>query len=867
MRFIGNDPNILDAFYKATASGSIAAGKPVIVTAPALQQGSESSAFDAQAHYLSAVYDTSNDKVVVAYSDPGDSNYGKAVVGTVSGSDITFGTPVVFESAGVAGADRKLSATFDSTNNKVVIGYVDNGNSDQGTAIVGTVSGTSISFGSATVFEEGDTRDLSATFDDVAGKVVFAYRDFSNSQYGTAIVGTVSGTSISFGTATVFESASVEYTAALAMPNWSNTSERRILIAYRDEGNGSGGTLITGTVSGTSISFGSARLFDASSSSDITLSLITSGDGINRAVCAYRDGGSSNNGKAFTVRAIDTTNNNESAYTFDDGSNAFYFSSSAYDVSQGKVLIVYRDQGNSNQGEFVFATPSANGEALTFTTPALFFENAVSGIGTSMSAVYDPDSEKSVVAYRKPNLNGAAKTIFNDPGGKVKAITETAVSQAIGTPAIYESGAVRSTSIAYDANAQKVVVAYTDNGNSYYGTAAVGTVSGTSISFGTPVVFESAQVSENAIAYDANAQKVVISYRDMGNSSQGTAIVGTVSGTSISFGSATVFETGDLSYGSISYDSTAQKVVIAYQDGSDSEKGKAVVGTISGTSISFGSVVQYESGGVAFPSIAYDSNADRHVIAYRDSGNSNYGTAVVGTVSGTSISFGTPVVFESAASEDEAIAYDSSAQKVVIAYKDEGNSNYGTAIVGTVSGTSISFGTAVVFESASIQWTSIAYDSSVGKVIVAYSDVGNSRHGTVVEGTVSGTSISFNTPAVFEDSSTYNTATAYDSSNERAVIAYWDLGDSEKGKAVVVQPSSTSTNLTSENYIGITDQAYTDGQDATIAVVGCIDRNQTSLTAGQQYFVQRDGTLALTAATPSVLAGTAISATELVVKE
>ena len=33
---------------------------------------------------------------------------------------------------------------------------------------------------------------------------------------------------------------------------------------------------------------------------------------------------------------------------------------------------------------------------------------------------------------------------------------------------------------------QKVVVVYRDNGNSYYGTAVVGTVSGTSISFGTP---------------------------------------------------------------------------------------------------------------------------------------------------------------------------------------------------------------------------------------------------------------------------------------------------------------------------------------------------------------------------------------------
>ena len=58
---------------------------------------------------------------------------------------------------------------------------------------------------------------------------------------------------------------------------------------------------------------------------------------------------------------------------------------------------------------------------------------------------------------------------------------------------------------------------------------------------------------------------------------------------------------------------------------------------------------------------------------------------------------GSPVVFESASSSDMSATFDSSSNKVVIAYRDDGNSNYGTAIVGTVSGTSISFGTAVVF--------------------------------------------------------------------------------------------------------------------------------------------------------------------------
>ena len=464
-------------------------------------------------------------------------------------------------------------------------------------------------------------------------------------------------------------------------------------------------------------------------------------------------------------------------------------------------------------------------------------------------------------------LANGNKVIVNSDG-TVSVVAESYGNTiTTGTPALYESGAVRSVSIAYDANAQKVVVAYTDNGNSYYGTAAVGTVSGTSISFGTPVVFESALNSENGIAYDANAQKVVISYRDRGSSNDGTAIVGTVSGTSISFGSAAVFDSGN--YGgdghNVAYDSTAQKVVIAYKDADDSEKGKAVVGTISGTSISFGSVVQYGSGAVSFSAIAYDSNANKHVIVYRDDNNSNHGTAVVGTVSGTSISFGTPAVFESAATEELSIAYDSNAQKVVVAYKDDANSDYGTAIVGTVSGTSITFGTAVVFESASTSYTSIAYHAGAQKVVIAYSDVGNSRYGTAIVGTVSGTSISFGSASVFEDSSTYDTHATYDSNTQQVVIAYWDNGDSEKGKAVV--GTLLGSNLTSENYIGIAADTYADNEDSTIGIVGCIDRNQTGLTAGQQYFVQTNGTLATTAGDPSVLAGTAISATELVVKE
>ena len=99
------------------------------------------------------------------------------------------------------------------------------------------------------------------------------------------------------------------------------------------------------------------------------------------------------------------------------------------------------------------------------------------------------------------------------------------------------------------------------------------------------------------------------------------------------------------------------------------------------------------------------------------------------------------------------------------------------------------------------------------------------------------------------------------------LLLTWTLGNSITVLQQVFASAPLVTNLTAENYIGISDAAYAGGATATIQIVGCIDDAQTSLTAGQQYFVQTNGTLATTAGDPSVLAGTAISATELVVKE
>jgi hypothetical protein len=71
------------------------------------------------------------------------------------------------------------------------------------------------------------------------------------------------------------------------------------------------------------------------------------------------------------------------------------------------------------------------------------------------------------------------------------------------------------------------------------------------------------------------------------------------------------------------------------------------------------------------------------------------------------------------------------------------------------------------------------------------------------------------------------------------------------------------TNLASENFIGVSNGAYSDGQTATIQVTGAVDDAQSSLTPGQAYYVQDDGTLGESG---TVFAGTAVAATKLIVK-
>jgi hypothetical protein len=500
------------------------------------------------------------------------------------------------------------------------------------------------------------------------------------------------------------------------------------------------------------------------------------------------------------------------------------------------------------------------------------------GAGQSVSAVsgivtyYGDGSQLTGVESGVGNFvasgtipNGATVVIKTD--GTVGIVTGVSVAQSVGSPVVFESASGPGDYMAsiYDSTTNKVVLAYMDAGNSNHGTAIIGTVNGTSISFGSPVVFNSATTTYIGMGYDSGNQRVVIGYQDGGQSDHGTVIVGTVSGTSISFGTANKFYGATSKWFDVVYDSAEEKVVVCFTEGNSN--GRAVVGTVdpSDNSITFGSTQAFDDNQCDEISAVYDVAHAKTVIVYKDTGDSSVGKAVVGTVSGTSISFGSDVTFQNSAIFYNDVTYDSANEKIVIAYRDNNNSSYGTAIVGTVSGTSISFGTKVVFESAETNFIGATYDSVNGKVIISYSDNGNSNYGTVISGTVSGTSISFDSPLVYESAYSKVNRIVYDTNSEKAVIAYGDNGNSDYGTAIVYSPGGSSTNLTTENYIGIAAEAISDGATGKINILGGVNTGQTGLTTAQTYYVQTNGTLATSAGSPSVVAGTAISDTKVLI--
>jgi len=444
----------------------------------------------------------------------------------------------------------------------------------------------------------------------------------------------------------------------------------------------------------------------------------------------------------------------------------------------------------------------------------------------------------------------AGDVVVLNSDGTVSTVTQTTTSASDGSSNAIGGSIYNYWSTAcYDANSGNVVGAYQDNGSRVY--CAVGTVgTGNTVTWGTQLQVDTSSGTPSLVSIGGG--KVVLTYS---KSNQGYARVGTVSGTGISFGSAYQFTSyAGNSRCPVAYDVNADKIVILGNIVSSPFGKQCIVGSISGTTLSFGSAVLINSRSLEnCDQITYDPVSQKIAIVAQSSNSAV--SSYVGTVSGTSITLGSANSFNPGAGgslRNGALLYDPTSQKILYSYSDDNNSNYATTKVGSISGTTLSFGSGVVWRSASSSNITSVEFTNAGKVAFF-------AGGYYIGGTVGSTSVTFDSTLNYVGNTVSYPGLAYVPAKNK-VVANGANGLFHGVEVFNIEYSSTDN----ETWIGISTEAISDTATGAITVFTGVNEQQTGLTTGSKYYVAGDGSLATSGSVPI---GRALSATKLLIDE
>ena len=466
------------------------------------------------------------------------------------------------------------------------------------------------------------------------------------------------------------------------------------------------------------------------------------------------------------------------------------------------------------------------------------------------------------VSFTASGSLSSGQTVALQSNGQVVAVSGQ--SESIGSGNTFTTNQTSYVSGCYNANNDVVIVAYQDNGNSSYGTVVQGTISGNTISFGTPHVWRSDTANWVSMATEPSSNHAVIAFQDGGppyyaNLARAVCVkLG--SGNSISGHTGPeVIEDYLSSYFDVAYDTTNSKYIVAYRgSGSSSAYGTAAVGTRSGDYISFGTPAVFQSSQCRFFSVSHDGASGKNLICFEDETNSNDGKAVVGTVSGTSISYGSTTTFESTGAFGKVVRYSPDEQKHLLVYRKYDGSNAIIGQIATVSGTSVSFSaTTTLVSGSSNNYVTADYAPNIDKFVVIYADSTASNYAKVFTADITGGSISTGSTSTLLSAYGAYLKASYNSGDENIIVSYSNGGQSDRGESLVYTPQSSNNT----DFIGITDAAISSGSEGNVTIKGGISASVTGLTPNTTYYVQLDGSLSTTSS--DVTAGKALSATSI----
>lgn len=285
------------------------------------------------------------------------------------------------------------------------------------------------------------------------------------------------------------------------------------------------------------------------------------------------------------------------------------------------------------------------------------------------------------------------------------------------------------------------------------------------------------------------------------------------------------FDTGTVTYVSACSPDT-NKVAVVYVETSGLS---LVAGTVTGSTVSWGTPQTIQAGAAAHIDIC-TIDTDKVAVVYRDEADSNKGQCVIATLSGTTFTIGSETTFET-----DAVLYCSVAKidtdKILVSYYDATNTQ-GESIAATVSSTTPTFGSAVAFETDVIDTAVSSCQLDTDKALVAWNDTTNGT-AEVRVATITSTSVSFSAAAVTVDGTLTTTNICVDQlTTDKAILTYI-AGNDVYGLVVTVSGSTP----TAQTQIIVSDDTTVEGAAASRGPRFCVALDST--TAAVAY---TDGT-------------------------
>ena len=478
---------------------------------------------------------------------------------------------------------------------------------------------------------------------------------------------------------------------------------------------------------------------------------------------------------------------------------------------------------------------------------------------SNLSDLLPSGGGQNIVEFTASGTIASGKPVALNSNGTVSQVAES--SPTFGSANIFDTDTVYGIATLYDPVNDRVIAFY-DDGTSNEGYYSVGVVSGTNITWGTPGSWLGSRPNSLSPVFDTGNSRIVMVYRDSSGAPQ--AIVGYISNLGagvITFGSATSINSSNSRQPVACYDPDTGKVIVIYGDTGNSTYGTSKVGTVSGESISFGSAVVFNSSATYPDGAVYHTGIDRTIFTYNDTGSSQI-KAVVASISGTTPAFSGNASFHSGnntaydGNNFNQLAYDTTANRVVFTARD---SNGQFAYAGEAATSGVTWGSKATIKATAGSYSSVAFNASAGVTTVFYTDT-STVYGLANDLTISGSTITpSGTNTSYSDFALNRVYAIYDPDSTKSIVVFTDGSNNTDGQSKTYSPESTNVS----DFIGLADAAISDTATGKINVKGSINSKQSSLTIGSDYYVQADGSVSTTSTSPAVKIGQAVTATTI----